>query len=242
MHTDVEMTLTVSLLLDEMVNALLNKVEQNENGEETSEPRNIPFRLKYRLTRNKATLDKDYRAFQQKQLMLLAKYGELTSDGEHFEIKDPEKLELYKGNMEAALSTIVTHSVVKLEAEDLENLLAADDLQFTESMLKLLMGYLVEDEAFLKDITTEINWKTYQPKTDPMMVAETVTALNEAAKAEETPKPKKTKSQQRRVNSAKDKPVSDKITEASGTKPASKKTTTKKTAAKKATAKDKANE
>lgn len=234
MHTEVEMTLTVSLLLDEMVNILLNKVEKNEAGDEVTIARTLPFRLKYRLTRNKATLDKDYRAYQQKQLMLMAKYGELTADGEHFEIKDPEKFELYKGEMEAALSTIVKHSVVKLDPEDLENLLEGEDIQFNEGMLKTLLGYLVDDQAFLDDITTEIRWHTYTPtEKAPGTIADTVAALNEATKTEEAPneaikteevttevpevleasKPKKTKSQKKRTNIIEGKPILEGLTE-----------------------------
>lgn len=194
MHTEVEMTLTVSLLLDEMVNTLLNKVEKNEAGEDVVRPRSLPFRLKYRLTRNKATLDKDYKAYQQKQLMLLARFGELTADGEHFEIKDPGKLELYKGNMEAALSTVVKHSVIKLEAEDLENLLEDEDINFSEGMLKILMGYLIDDQAFLDDISADIHWKTYQPEPKPAAITDTVAALV-TAQEETTPVEEKTEVQ-----------------------------------------------
>ena len=266
MHSEVEMTLTVSLLLDEMVNTLLNKVEKNEAGEDIVRPRSLPFRLKYRLTRNKATLDKDYKAYQQKQLMLMARFGELTADGEHFEIKDPEKLELYKGNMEAALSTVVKHSVIKLEAEDLENLLEDEDINFSEGMLKVLMCYLINDQAFLDDISADIHWKTYQPEPKPATITDTVAALvtaqEETAPVEEKteipveePKKAPTKSQIKRKNIREGKPVleglaASKAEEAHKPKKTStkkpttsaKKTTTTKTATKKTAAKDKTNE
>ena len=248
MHSSVQMTLTVSLILDELVNKLLTKTVIKD-GQEIEQDRVIPFRLKYRLSRNKATLDKDYKAYQQKQLMYMARYGELTADGVHFEIKDPEKLERYKQDMEAALSTIVEHTVVKLDAEDLETL--NDDAGLNDlpaHMLNLLQAYLVEDEAFLQDITSEIRWNTYQPK-EPT-VAETVAALAQVtAEAEKKPEPKKTqtKSQARRKNISEGKPVneglSEELKEEAPKKTAKKKTTkkteNKKTAAEVAEVKDK---
>jgi hypothetical protein len=163
--------------------------------------------------------------------MYMAKYGELTADGEHFEIKDPEKLELYKNQMEAALGTIVEHTVVKLDPKDLENLVDDADLNLPTHIMKLLLGYLVEDTAFLEDIASEIHWNSYTPQPSP---ADTVAALAQAtAEAEKKPESKKTqtKSQTRRKNISEGKPVNEGLAE----KP--KEETPKKTA-KKTTAKE----
>ena len=185
MHTSVQMTLTVSLILDELVNKLLTKTVVRD-GQEFEVERIIPFRLKYRLSRNKATLDRDYKAYQQKQLMYLAQYGELTADGTHFEIKDPQRLEAYKQSMEAALSTVLEHTVVKIDPEDFENL--KDDAGLKDlpiHMINLLQAYLVDDDPFLEDVTSEIRWNTYQPK-EPTPI-ETAVALTQAVAEESKP-------------------------------------------------------
>lgn len=221
MHESIKMTLTVSLILDEIVNKLLTKTVE-ENGQIVTKERVLPFSLKYRLTRNKATLDKDYKAYQQKQLMYMAKYGELTADGEHFEIKDPEKLELYKNQMEAALGTIVEHTVIKLDPKDLENLVDDTDLNLPTHIMKLLLGYLVEDTAFLEDIASEIHWNSYTPQPSPADTAAALAQVSEEVSAEQPV----------------EQPVKKTAKKSGTAKKSSPKTTAKKTTAKKTTAKE----
>lgn len=219
MHTSVQMTLTVSLILDELVNKLLTKTVIRD-GKEVEVERIMPFRLKYRLSRNKATLDKDYKAYQQKQLMYLARYGELTADGTHFEIRDPEKLEFYKRDMEAALSTVLDHTVVKVDAEDLENL--KDDAglnDLPEHLMHILQAYLVEDDEFLDDITSEIRWNTYQPK-EPTPI-ETAVALTQAVAETpiEEPKQEEVKEEPKVEEPKKKTPAKKKTAEPKGEEP-----------------------
>lgn len=222
MHDTVKMPLTVSLMLDEMVNALLYK-EVEVDGKKTAVERALPFRLKYRLNRNKATLDKDYKAYEQKSLYLMAKYGELTKDGIHLAITDPEKKKAYTNEMTAALSTVVEHTVVKLSPEDFDEV-NDTDLHFSPEMMKILLGYLVDDDAYFEDITSDIVFNDYVPDPEEPKTfrLENVAEMLDKTQQEEAPKKaRRPRAKKEEVKVEESKKTSEKTT--------SKKTSTKKT-------------
>ena len=184
MAENVKMTLGTALVLSEMVNMLLTKKITDSDGKERLIDREIPFRLKYRLTRNKTTLDKDVAKFNEFRLLALAKYGEPTEDGQNVVINDPQKMQEFMGVLMEYLKTEVVHSVQKLDPKDFDEI--TDVISVPEDSIKVLLGYLVEDKEFLEDIATEIKFTPHKVEETKAVEEKVETPVEE--KVEKTPK------------------------------------------------------
>ena len=213
MAENVKMTLGTALVLSEMVNMLLTKKITDSDGKERLIDREIPFRLKYRLTRNKATLDKDVVKFNEFRLLALAKYGEPTADGQNVVINDPQKMQEFMGVLMEYLKTEVVHSVQKLDPKDFDEI--TDVISVPEDSIKVLLGYLVEDKEFLEDIATEIKFTPHKAE-ETKPVEEKVEETKAVEEKVEAP-----------VEEKVEKPVEEKVEKTP--KKTTKKTTTKKT-------------
>ena len=182
MAENVKMTLGTALVLSEMVNMLLTKKITDSDGKERLIDREIPFRLKYRLTRNKATLDKDVAKFNEFRLLALAKYGEPTEDGQNVVINDPQKMQEFMAVLMEYLRIEVEHSVQKLDPKDFDEI--TDVISVPEDSIKVLLGYLVEDKEFLEDIATEIKFTPHKAEETKPIEEKVETPVEE--KVEET--------------------------------------------------------
>ena len=231
MAENVKMTLGTALVLSEMVNMLLTKKITDSDGKERLIDREIPFRLKYRLTRNKATLDKDVAKFNEFRLLALAKYGEPTEDGQNVVINDPQKMQEFMAVLMEYLRIEVEHSVQKLDPKDFDEI--TDVISVPEDSIKVLLGYLVEDKEFLEDIATEIKFtphkaeetKPIEEKVEPP-VEEKVEETKAVEEKVETPaeeKVEETRAAEEKVETL----AEEKVEETP--KKTTKKTTTKKT-------------
>lgn len=218
MSEQIKMPLSVSLLLSEMINRLLQEVVKNEDGTTTVTKRNIPFSLEYRLTRNKTSLERDIQRFDNARLVALAKYGEPTPDGKSVMISDPVKSELFKKEMEAILDTEITHSVVKVDPKDFDSI--TEDLGFSTDALKVLTLYLVDDADLIEDLGMQVNFKTYEPTEEEKKLLNEKKTDVDSLTAEEWVLIQNFRAEK----AAKEEPVE---------KPVEKKTTAKKTTAKK---------
>ena len=221
MAENVKMTLGTALVLSEMVNMLLTKKITDSDGKERLIDREIPFRLKYRLTRNKATLDKDVAKFNEFRLLALAKYGEPTEDGQNVVINDPQKMQEFMAVLMEYLKTEVVHSVQKLDPKDFDEI--TDVISVPEDSIKVLLGYLVEDKEFLEDIATEIKFTPHK--------AEETKPIEEKVEKPVEEKVEETKAVEEKVETPVEekveKPVEEKVEETP--KKTTRKTTTKKT-------------
>ena len=221
MAENVKMTLGTALVLSEMVNMLLTKKITDSDGKERLIDREIPFRLKYRLTRNKATLDKDVAKFNEFRLLALAKYGEPTEDGQNVVINDPQKMQEFMAVLMEYLRIEVEHSVQKLDPKDFDEI--TDVISVPEDSIKVLLGYLVEDKEFLEDIATEIKFTPHK--------AEETKPVEEKVEKPVEEKVEETKAVEEKVETPVEekveKPVEEKVEKTP--KKTTKKTTTKKT-------------
>ena len=221
MAENVKMTLGTALVLSEMVNMLLTKKITDSDGKERLIDREIPFRLKYRLTRNKATLDKDVAKFNEFRLLALAKYGEPTEDGQNVVINDPQKMQEFMAVLMEYLRIEVEHSVQKLDPKDFDEI--TDVISVPEDSIKVLLGYLVEDKEFLEDIATEIKFTPHK--------AEETKPIEEKVETPVEEKVEETKAVEEKVETPVEekveKPVEEKVEKTP--KKTTKKTTTKKT-------------
>ena len=221
MAENVKMTLGTALVLSEMVNMLLTKKITDSDGKERLIDREIPFRLKYRLTRNKATLDKDVVKCNEFRLLALAKYGEPTEDGQNVVINDPQKMQEFMAVLMEYLRIEVEHSVQKLDPKDFDEI--TDVISVPEDSIKVLLGYLVEDKEFLEDIATEIKFTPHKAEETKPIEEKVETPVEEKVEETKAVEEKVEKPVEEKV----EKPVEEKVEKTP--KKTTKKTTTKKT-------------
>lgn len=144
----VTINLGTSLLLREVILRLLY-VDKEVEGKKVTEERNIPFRLKYRLTRTISVLDKDFKKSELGKNKILAKYGELNQEGTALVVPE-DKMEAYKKEIYKLFEEKVTHSLQRVEPEDLVEI--EDYVEgISQSALALFIAYMTNDEEFLKD-------------------------------------------------------------------------------------------
>lgn len=191
----INITLGVSLILRDVINEILFTKKTSADGKVYTVDRELPFRLRYRLNKNRLIFEKDANEFQNLRLFALAKYGEPSEDGKNVVINDPQKQELFKQEISSIIDTPVKHNIVKLEPEDIE---AVTDTSITISpdAMSLFIGYMTNDPELQEDLNTKIkvNFKSPEPPEDKT----------------ET---KKTKTQKKLDNIKEGKPVLDGLTE-----------------------------
>lgn len=225
MNAKMEMNLGVALLMSEITEKLLYTVADRD-GEKVLVDRDIPFRLRYRLNKNRVLFNKDVQFFNQQKLLYLAQYGEPTEDGKNVIIKDEHKLELYKAAISNLVDSKVEHTIMTLEPEDLE-LINDSDIKISPEAMTLFIGYMTNDPELEKDLATEvrINPRPVEKKAeDPVVEAEKpaeekpkavkkTTTKKKTAKATDdgAEKPKKTKTQKKIENILEGKPVLDDV-------------------------------
>ena len=163
-ESKVTMTIGASIILKNMIDAILNTKEK-VGDTEVDTPRALPFRLSYRLNKNLMILEKDVEAFEEAKLKVLAEYAELSEDEAKVEIKDPEKVKKYNNAINNMLSYRVTHELRKLEPEDLERI-DREDLKFSSDAMKLFIGYMTNDDNLLKEIETRLNFNNIIDNTE----------------------------------------------------------------------------
>lgn len=219
---NVRIPMGLSVVLSEVVNSILNEVDANGKVS----PRKLPFRLAYRLTRNKTSLDRDVKVFEEKKMVLIAKYGDITADGNNVEITDPHKLSMYSREVNALIDTVIEHSLIPVDKEDIDKITA--DIPMSSEALKLFIGYMTADEELYKDLEKEIHFKEpdfsgLEPKTEKPVEAK-------PAKEEEKPKKATTKSPAKKTTTKKESTTaSDEAKEAPKTKKKASKPRAKKT-------------
>ena len=149
MHEKVEMSYSVSLVLYNVLSQILYKEVTDEQGNVTVVERELPFRLKYRIGRNIVPIQRDVVQFNHGKMALLATYGELTPDGKDVVLKEDSKDE-YREGLEKLLATKVTHTVVRLEPEDID--LIKEPLDISYDSIKVFIGFMMNEPELLKDI------------------------------------------------------------------------------------------
>ena len=149
-----KMTLGVSLVLNEMVEKLLFTVKEVD-GKRVVVDRELPFRLRYRLNRNRQLLEKDATYFDRQRLILLAKYGEPTEDEQNVVIKE-EYQEDYKKAISDLIDSTVEHNLMALEPEDLA-LINDTDINVSPDAMTIFIGYMTNDPSLHEELNTSVN-------------------------------------------------------------------------------------
>lgn len=153
MMEKVKMTMGVSLVLNEISEKLLFAVKDID-GKKMVVDRELPFRLRYRLNRNYEVLSKDAKYFDMQRMLLMAKYGNPTEDGKNVVIPE-DKQEEYREKIGDLIDSVVEHTIMTLEPDDLV-LINDTDITVSPDAMAVFIGYMTNDPAFTEEITTEV--------------------------------------------------------------------------------------
>ena len=151
----ITMSLAIALALDEICQQLMYSVVEKD-GKKVVVDRELPFRLRYRLNRNRTLLSKDVEFFNKRKALLFAQYGEPTEDGENVVINNEENLAKYKEAMSDLLDKEVSHTFFTLSPEDLDMVKDSDILISPEAM-SVFIAYMTDDEEVNKSFRTVVN-------------------------------------------------------------------------------------
>ena len=151
----ITMTMAIALALDEICQKLMYSVVEKD-GKKVVVDRELPFRLRYRLSRNRTLLSKDVELFNKRKALLFAQYGEPTEDGENVTITNEENLEKYKQAMSDLLDKEVTHTFFTLAPEDLDLVMDSDILISPEAM-SVFVAYMTDDQEIRESFRTVVN-------------------------------------------------------------------------------------
>lgn len=184
----ITMTLAIALALDEICQKLMYSVVEKD-GKKVVVDRELPFRLRYRLNRNRTLLSKDVEFFTKRKALLFAQYGEPTEDGENVVINNEENLAKYKEAMSNLLDKEVSHTFFTLSPEDLDMVKDSDILISPEAM-SVFIAYMTDDEEVKKSFRTVVN--IVPPKEEEVTKEAEAPKATEEVKAEtEQPTPTK---------------------------------------------------
>ena len=205
----ITMTLAVALALDEICQKLMYAVVEKD-GKKVVVDRELPFRLRYRLNRNRTLLSKDVEFFTKRKALLFAQYGEPTEDGENVVINNEENLAKYKEAMSDLLDKEVSHTFFTLSPEDLDMVKDSDILISPEAM-SVFIAYMTDDEEVKKSFRTVVN--IVPPKEEEVTKEAEAPKATEEVKAEtEQPTPAK-KTTPKKPRSPRKKKVSEPVKE-----------------------------
>ena len=205
----ITMTLAIALALDEICQKLMYSVVEKD-GKKVVVDRELPFRLRYRLNRNRTLLSKDVEFFTKRKALLFAQYGEPTEDGENVVINNEENLAKYKEAMSDLLDKEVSHTFFTLSPEDLDMVKDSDILISPEAM-SVFIAYMTDDEEVKKSFRTVVN--IVPPKEEEVTKEAEAPKATEEAKAEtEQPTPTK-KTTPKKPRSPRKKKVSEPVKE-----------------------------
>lgn len=135
---------SIALILDDCINKILYDEEGNE--------RTLPFKLKYKINKNKSLISKDVSDFEKIKLQLIAIYGEPAADGKEVVVKDPNKVDAFMKAINLLLLQEIEHSITKIEEEDLSSLTMNINIPYPK--LEIFQAYMCDEPELLKELTT----------------------------------------------------------------------------------------
>lgn len=171
---------SIALILDDCINKILYDEEGNE--------RTLPFKLKYKINKNKSLISKDVSDFEKIKMQLIAIYGEPTADGKEVVVKDPNKVDAFMKAINLLLLQEIDHSITKIEEEDLSALTMNINIPYPK--LEIFQAYMCDEPELLKELTTGAKFNIDLPIVPENFEEE---IKEEKIKEEVVTKPKKTK-------------------------------------------------
>ena len=143
MSEPTRMTIAASYSLYSTITSLIF----NDDGTE----KNIPFKLKYRLLRNRDILEKDVVFFENERNNLIKQLGEADENG-NIKVKE-ENTEEFTKEVSDILKIEVEHNFMKIKPEDIDNF----STNISTQALDLFMAALIDDPEMQNDLNKPIN-------------------------------------------------------------------------------------
>ena len=138
---ETEMKLATSLVLMDVIDKMLNSSD------------NLPFRLKYRLTRTSEQLRYDYEKYNSACLYLKASYGKLNEDNTDVVLDDIAR-ENYNKAVNNILTSTVNHRLFTVEPDDLDTIKSVIDIPVNE--IRTFIAIMTNDKVLQEEIENEI--------------------------------------------------------------------------------------
>ena len=158
MSEKITINYATSLILDRVCNEILYENKTNPDGSVSRVERSLPFKIKYRLTKNLAYIEKDVYNFEKFKTRLIATYGSLVDENGTQQVKvvDPEKKKLFINSLNKLLATEVTHSITRIDPLDIDCL--THETSLDHSAIKLFIGFMCDEPELIKELNTEIDF------------------------------------------------------------------------------------
>ena len=158
MSEKITINYATSLILDKVCNEILYENKTNPDGSVSHVERSLPFKIKYRLTKNLAYIEKDVYNFEKFKTRLIATYGSLVEENGTQQVKvvDPEKKKLFINSLNKILATEVTHSITRIDPLDIDCL--THETALDHSAIKLFIGFMCDEPELIKELNTEIDF------------------------------------------------------------------------------------
>lgn len=158
MSEKITINYATALILDKVCNEILYENKTNPDGTISRVERSLPFRLKYRLSKSLAYIEKDVYNFEKFKTRLLAMYGDLVEENGTQQVKvvDPEKKKLFINSLNKILATEVTHSITRIDPLDIDCL--THETSLDHSVIKLFIGFMCDEPELIKELNTEIDF------------------------------------------------------------------------------------
>ena len=158
MSEKITINYATSLILDRVCNEILYEDKINPDGSVSRVERSLPFKIKYRLTKNLVYIEKDVYNFEKFKTRLLAAYGSLVEENGAQQVKvvDPEKKQLFINSLNKLLATEITHSITRIDPLDIDCL--THETALDHSAIKLFIGFMCDEPELIKELNTEIDF------------------------------------------------------------------------------------
>lgn len=137
------------------------KILYEDQFDGSRKERPISFRLKYKINKNYALLEKDAKDFENLKLQILAIYGDPTEDGQNVVVKDPKKVDAFMKAINTILMQEVTHTITKIDESDLECLTGKVNIPYQE--LSLFQAYMCDEPELLRQLSENLQFKIELP-------------------------------------------------------------------------------
>ena len=126
----------------------------NENGERME--RSLPFRLKYKLSKNLGIAQKNSYDFNSIKDELLSIYGVPSPDGQTIVINNEENKKKFMAAINLLLSKEVEVSIDKINVEDFESI--TENINVPYDTLRIFQAYVCDEPEFFKTLSTSIDF------------------------------------------------------------------------------------
>lgn len=124
-----------------------------ESGEKVE--RSLPFRLKYKLSKNLSIAQKNSYDFNSIKDELLSIYGAITSDGQVV-INNEEGKRKFIAAINLLLAKEVEVNIDKINTEDFESITENIDVPY--DTLRIFQAYVCDEPEFFKTLSTSIDF------------------------------------------------------------------------------------